>query len=45
LRRVHALADDLGVAERIRWVPPQPHDRLADYYRAADVCEVPSRSE
>jgi D-inositol-3-phosphate glycosyltransferase len=45
LRRVHALADDLGVAERIRWVPPQPHDRLADYYRAADVCVVPSRTE
>jgi D-inositol-3-phosphate glycosyltransferase len=45
LHRVHALAGDLGVADRIRWVPPQPHDRLADYYRAADVCVVPSRTE
>jgi D-inositol-3-phosphate glycosyltransferase len=45
LRRVHSLANDLGVAERIRWVPPQRHDRLADYYRAADVCVVPSRTE
>jgi D-inositol-3-phosphate glycosyltransferase len=35
----------LGVAGQIRWVSPRRHDRLADYYRAADVCIVPSRSE
>jgi D-inositol-3-phosphate glycosyltransferase len=45
LERVHDLAENLGVAEQIRWVPPQRHDRLADFYRAADVCIVPSRSE
>ncbi len=45
LARVRALADDLGVATQIRWVRPQRHDRLADYYRAADVCIVPSRAE
>jgi D-inositol-3-phosphate glycosyltransferase len=45
LARVRALADDLGVAAQIRWVRPQRHDRLADYYRAADACIVPSRSE
>lgn len=45
LRRVHDLAEKLGVAGQIRWVPPQRHDRLADFYRAADVCIVPSRSE
>jgi D-inositol-3-phosphate glycosyltransferase len=45
LQRVRGLAADLGVAEQIRWVRPQRHDRLADYYRAADVCIVPSRSE
>lgn len=39
------LADELGVAERIRWVPPQPHHLLSSYYRAADVVAVPSRSE
>jgi D-inositol-3-phosphate glycosyltransferase len=39
------LADELGVANRIRWVDPQPHHLLATYYRAADVCVVPSRSE
>ncbi len=25
--------------------PPQPHELLSTYYRAADVCIVPSRSE
>jgi D-inositol-3-phosphate glycosyltransferase len=42
---VRALAHDLGVAGQIRWVRPQRHERLADYYRAADVCIVPSRTE
>ncbi len=45
LRRVKALADELGVARQIHWVRPQRHDRLAAYYRAADVCLVPSRAE
>ena len=26
-------------------MPPQPHHLLSSYYRAADVCLVPSRSE
>ena len=43
--RVHALAEELGVSGQIHWVSPRRHDRLADYYRAADVCIVPSRSE
>jgi D-inositol-3-phosphate glycosyltransferase len=43
--RVRMLADELGVADRIHWVRPRRHERLADYYRAADVCVVPSRSE
>jgi D-inositol-3-phosphate glycosyltransferase len=45
LARVRALAHDLGVAGNVRFVPPQPHNRLADFYRAADVCIVPSRAE
>lgn len=45
VERVQKLAADLGVADRIRWVPPQPHHLLSTYYRAADVCLVPSRSE
>src|SRR5204863_3657069 len=43
--RARDLAEELGVADRIRWVPPQPHHLLSTYYRAADVCLVPSRSE
>ena len=44
-RRLAALVDDLDVGARVRFVPPQPHHRLATFYRAADVCLVPSRSE
>jgi len=40
-RRVAAL----GLDGRVRFLPPVPHAELADYYRAADVCVVPSRSE
>jgi D-inositol-3-phosphate glycosyltransferase len=43
--RVRDLAAQLGVADRILFLPPQPHAQLADYYRATDVCVVPSRSE
>lgn len=42
---LHTLARDLGIADRIRWVDPQPHAALAEWYRAADVCIVPSRTE
>jgi D-inositol-3-phosphate glycosyltransferase len=45
LARVRDLAHELGVASNVHFVPPQPHTRLADFYRAADVCIVPSRAE
>lgn len=45
LRRLQRQACDLGVAERVQFTRPQPHQQLASYYRAADVCVVPSRSE
>ena len=45
LARVRALAADLGVRDRIRFVPPQPHHLLSTWYRAADLVLVPSRSE
>ena len=45
LARVRDLAHELGVAGNVQFVPPQPHTRLADFYRAADVCIVPSRAE
>jgi D-inositol-3-phosphate glycosyltransferase len=45
LARVHALATELGVGDRMRFVPPQPHHLLSTWYRAADVVVVPSRAE
>lgn len=45
IERIGELAADLGVLDRIRRVPPQPHELLSTFYRAADVCLVPSRSE
>jgi D-inositol-3-phosphate glycosyltransferase len=45
LARVHGLVDDLGLVARVRFVPPQRHELLSTFYRAADVCLVPSRSE
>jgi D-inositol-3-phosphate glycosyltransferase len=35
----------MGVADRVRFVSPQPHGSIVDYYRAADVLVMPSRSE
>ena len=39
------LASSLGVGERVMLFPPQPHQRLADFYAAAAAVLVPSRSE
>src|SRR5207244_2074036 len=35
----------LGVGDMVRFVPAQPHSELPGFYRAADVCLVPSHSE
>jgi D-inositol-3-phosphate glycosyltransferase len=45
LARVQLLIDALGLAGRVIFVPPQPHHLLSSYYRSADICLVPSRSE
>ena len=45
LDRVLKLAAELGVSDRLFILPPRPHHELAEYYRAADVCLVPSRTE
>ncbi|MCY0928836.1 D-inositol-3-phosphate glycosyltransferase [Streptomyces sp. H27-H1] len=39
------LARELGVADVLRCLPPVPQQELADWYRAADVLVMPSRSE
>jgi len=43
--RLIDLASALGVEERVMFFPPQPQQRLADFYAAAECALVPSRSE
>jgi D-inositol-3-phosphate glycosyltransferase len=43
--RLMELATAEGIGERVIFFPPQPHRRLADFYAAAEVVLVPSRSE
>ncbi len=45
VRKIEKLIADRGLTDRVTMVPPQPHHVLSTYYRAADVCLVPSRSE
>ncbi len=45
LASLQKLVDELGLADRVRFEEPQPHELLSTYYRAADVSVVPSRSE
>ncbi|MFC0316325.1 D-inositol-3-phosphate glycosyltransferase [Gordonia phosphorivorans] len=39
------LADAMGVADRVTFLPPQPAATLAQVYRASDLVAVPSFSE
>jgi D-inositol-3-phosphate glycosyltransferase len=39
------LASRSGVGDRVVFFAPQPHERLADFYSAAEALLVPSRSE
>ncbi len=43
--RLMELAAQIGIADHVVFFPPQPHDRLADFYAAAEAVLVPSRSE
>jgi D-inositol-3-phosphate glycosyltransferase len=45
VHRLHALVEDLGVRDQVRFVDALPHHALSTYYRAADLCLVPSRAE
>jgi D-inositol-3-phosphate glycosyltransferase len=45
LASLQALVGELGLSRRVHFEAPQPHELLSTYYRAADVCVVPSRSE
>jgi D-inositol-3-phosphate glycosyltransferase len=39
------LAQQLGIADLVRFVPPTDRTQLVDWFRAADLCVVPSYSE
>ena len=39
------LADELGIAAHVTFLPPQSRDQLVNVYRAADLVAVPSYSE
>jgi D-inositol-3-phosphate glycosyltransferase len=43
--QLRRLARELGLAGSVRFVPPVRRPHLVDWYRAADVTVVPSRSE
>jgi D-inositol-3-phosphate glycosyltransferase len=43
--RIRAQAHRAGIGGRIFWFPPQPHELVSRFCRAADVCLVPSRTE
>jgi len=45
LRRLRALANELGVADLLQWVGAVEHEQLPLYYRAADVTVMPSTYE
>jgi D-inositol-3-phosphate glycosyltransferase len=45
LERLHTLVRAFGLTGRVHLLPPQPHELLSTFYRAADVVLVPSRSE
>lgn len=43
--RLRQLVAQLGVADRVHFIPPVPHEQLASFYQAADIVVMPSRSE
>lgn len=45
LEQLRALAQDLGIAERVHFVGARPQQELSTFYSAADVTVVPSYHE
>ena len=45
LKALRRQVESAGLEQLVRFVAPQPHELLSTYYRAADLCLVPSRSE
>ncbi|WP_051406986.1 D-inositol-3-phosphate glycosyltransferase [Nocardia sp. CNY236] len=44
-RALLELASELGIADRVSFLPPQPPEQLVLIYRAADLVAVPSYNE
>ena len=44
-RHLVRLADELGISDRVTFLPPQSREQLVNVYRAADLVAVPSYSE
>ena len=42
---LHRLVTESGLSRHVGFWPPQRHELLSTFYRAADCCIVPSRSE
>ncbi len=45
MQQLRATVERRGLGDRVQFRPPQPHELLSSYYRAADVTICPSRSE
>jgi D-inositol-3-phosphate glycosyltransferase len=45
LGELRALAEHLGIGDRVHFLAPRPHEELPQVYAAADVLLMPSRSE
>jgi D-inositol-3-phosphate glycosyltransferase len=45
LRSVRGAVAVHGLRSQVRLLPPQPHEMLSTFFRAADACVVPSHSE
>jgi D-inositol-3-phosphate glycosyltransferase len=45
LAALHRLVAERGLVDQVSFLPPQSHEALSTYYRAADLCVVPSMSE
>src|SRR5690606_13540795 len=43
--RLRRLAEELVLTDHVHWMGPTPHSALGDWYRAADLVVLPSRSE
>jgi len=42
---LHRLADELGIRDLVKFVPPISRQGLVEWFQASDLCAVPSHSE